>query len=93
MAAGLQQRVICLEHERGLQEKELQELTASLEKTSRALEARTSEMTTITRELLQLQLEREAKKNTQTVGRTVTANGQPALTSPNSSSSKLCTLL
>ncbi|KAI4901442.1 hypothetical protein NFI96_014728 [Prochilodus magdalenae] len=93
MAAGLQQRVVCLEHERGLQEKELQELTANLEKTSRALEARTSEMTTITRELLQLQLEREAKKNTQTVARTVTANGQPSLTSPNSSSSKLCTLL
>ncbi|KAL6464812.1 hypothetical protein MHYP_G00271290 [Metynnis hypsauchen] len=98
MAASLHQRVLCLEHECSLKEKELQELTANLEKTNNALEVRNSEMTTITKELHLLHLELEAKKNSPTAAQTVTANGQATLSSQqllaqNSSSSKLCRLL
>ncbi|KAL7837590.1 hypothetical protein SRHO_G00273010 [Serrasalmus rhombeus] len=98
MTASLHQRVLCLEHECSLKEKELQELTANLEKTSKALEVRNSEMTTVSKELHLLHLELEAMKNPPTAARTVTANGQATLSSQqllaqNSSSSKLCRLL
>ncbi|XP_072522263.1 uncharacterized protein [Salminus brasiliensis] len=95
LAASLHQRVLCLEHEHCLKERELRELTAHLEKTSEALEARNSEMATITKELHQLHSEVEAKKNMPTAARTVTANGQatPDSQLQSSRSSKMCTLL
>ncbi|MCI4390236.1 hypothetical protein PGIGA_G00120270 [Pangasianodon gigas] len=93
LAARLHQKVLNLEHECHLKDKELHDLTVNLEKTSEALQTRNSEMAVVTEELHRLHLELEAQKKTAAAGRTVSANGQLA---PNAhqrnGSSKVCTL-
>ncbi|GAA6107947.1 uncharacterized protein LOC113639096 [Tachysurus ichikawai] len=93
LVARLHQKVLNLEHECHLKDKELHDLTVNLEKTSEALQTRNSEMAAITEELRRLHLDLEAQKKTAVAGRTVNANGQ--LTSnahQRNSSSKVCTL-
>ncbi|KAK1799754.1 hypothetical protein P4O66_006291 [Electrophorus voltai] len=97
MAARLNQRVLCLEHECSRKEKVIQELTATLAKTNKALQARNSEMTTVTKELHHLQFEQAAKKKMANPARAVMVNGHTSPKSQkaslqNRSSSKVCTL-
>ncbi|XP_026996583.1 uncharacterized protein LOC113639096 [Tachysurus fulvidraco] len=93
LVARLHEKVLNLEQECHLKDKELHDLTVNLEKTSEALQTRNSEMAAITEELRRIHLDLEAQKKTAAAGRTVNANGQ--LTSnahQRNSSSKVCTL-
>ncbi|XP_062843242.1 uncharacterized protein LOC134302124 [Trichomycterus rosablanca] len=90
LASRLHHRVLYLEHQSHLKDKELHELTMKLEKTSEALRARNSEMSSITDELHRLEV-----KNMPTSARTISVNGQVATNSHHldHSSSRVCTLL
>ncbi|XP_046730690.1 uncharacterized protein LOC124402077 isoform X2 [Silurus meridionalis] len=94
LTARLHQKVLNLEHECHLKDKELQDLMVSLEKTNEALQTRNSEMAAVTEEFHRLHLELEEQKKTAAAGRTVSANGQLASnTHCRNGSSKVCTLL
>ncbi|TSW08314.1 hypothetical protein Baya_13510 [Bagarius yarrelli] len=94
LASRLHQKVLNLERQCHLKDKELHDMTVNLKKTSEALRTQNSEMAAVTEELHRLHLDVEAQKKAATASRTVNANGQLAAnTHQRNGSSSVCTLV